>query len=102
MSADNGIYILETPDGNVFEYRVAHCQAIENLTYAEQNGDPEYVVRLFGDSEVFYDKTSALIAADKQAQEIMEWAPLEYGISTISLPHKFSKYVMRLVNKEQA
>lgn len=31
MSADNGIYILETRKGNEKEYRVAHLQAVENV-----------------------------------------------------------------------
>jgi hypothetical protein len=35
MSADNGIYILETPtsDGGL-EYRVAHLQAVENVEWS--------------------------------------------------------------------
>jgi hypothetical protein len=37
MSADNGVYILQTssPDGNGFEYRVAHLQAVDNV-YAKR------------------------------------------------------------------
>ena len=31
MSADNGIYILETTNNGEKEYRVAHCQAVDNI-----------------------------------------------------------------------
>jgi len=34
MSADNGVYILKTKD----QYRVAHLQAIENLSWSAIDG----------------------------------------------------------------
>ncbi len=93
MSADNGIYILETPIGFEKEYRVAHCQAIENICYGNDNGNPMWVVRLFGNSKVFHEKRDALLEADNQAEN----APiLEYGISTIRLPFAFYDYENRI------
>lgn len=41
MSADNGIYILETKRADGWEYRVAHLQAIENINYDEEAPDAE-------------------------------------------------------------
>lgn len=89
MSADNGIYILKT-EGD--EFRVAHCQAIENLTYGDPGGDEEYMLLLFSDSEVFGDEQEAMMKAKELYDEIMadEFCPVvEYGIQFISLPKKF-------------
>ena len=36
MSADNGIYVAQFPDG----YRVIHAQAIDNLWWNDESGDP--------------------------------------------------------------
>ena len=88
MSADNGIYILVTPitDSKVFEYRVAHCQAIENIDY-----DPKYLNLYFGECSVFLTKTDALREAAKQEEEIMTGPMpiLEYGIQFIRLNTPF-------------
>ena len=93
MSADNGIYILETPiGGREFEYRVAHCQGIDDLTYGNDEGDPELVVSLFGKAPVFPNKADALLEADRQASKV---TVLEYGISTIILPFSFYTYCSR-------
>lgn len=40
MSADNGIYILKTPKGEGYEYRVAHLQSIDDLYYNHEDPGP--------------------------------------------------------------
>jgi len=58
MSADNGIYVLETnaaPNGKLFgekEYRVKHLQAIENVEYDELAPSP---IRPTGDFHSMYE-----------------------------------------------
>lgn len=97
MSADNGVYILKTPRPMVqtqkgwfspqhgFEYRVAHCMAIDNIDYSDL-----YLPVYFGDSEVFLDKDEAFLFASNLAQEIMNnGCPLEYGVSFIEKPCEF-------------
>jgi len=91
MSADNGIYILKTParpirTGNsyqyqhgVFEFRVAHCQAIDNIDYSDL-----YLPAYFANSEVYKSHDDALSKAAQMAKEITdEGFPLEYGICLI-------------------
>lgn len=90
MSADNGIYILETPrppikTGNMYtnqkgyDYRVAHCTAIDNIDYSDL-----YLPLLFGNSKVYSSHDEALKAAIEIEKEIKEngWFT-EYGINTI-------------------
>ena len=91
MSADNGIYILKTPappikNGNyyesrngVFEWRVAECQAIENIDYSDL-----YLPLLFGNSPVYTSYDDAFKVACNMEKEIDdEGFPLEYGICDI-------------------
>lgn len=104
MSADNGIYILVTAgsEEGVREYRVAHAQAIENLSWqpdimpdtpavscqdeyceddhhdVEAGINSEYARMLFGKSTVFTDRASALGAA-ADMYELMD-GYVEYGI----------------------
>ncbi len=86
MSADNGIYILKTPappvkNGNYYtnqgkkEYRVAHCQAIDNIEYSDL-----YLPCYFGDSPVFDNYEDALELA-VQIEKDLEIC--EYGICDI-------------------
>ena len=51
MSADNGIYILETSGP---EFRVVECSAIDNITYdADDNGlNREFTQKIFGGCKV--------------------------------------------------
>lgn len=88
MSADNGVYILKTPARPIqhglgfyinqhgkFEFRVAHCQAIDNIDYSDL-----YMPLLFADSEVFESKEQAL----EEARKIYDSLDIcEYGICTI-------------------
>ena len=110
MSADNGIYILKTPDGKGgFEYRVKHCQSIENIYWDENNpgidnpeGNPVQVVKYFGECTVLTHLDNALILARGMEKEILDddFCPiLEYGINEIELPHPFSYYVSKCKEK---
>lgn len=95
MSADNGVYILKTSrrdDPTKSEYRVAHAQAIENVTQQDAfwaDIQPAYAVSIFGSSVVFDNKADALIEAGSIEDEILsdEFCPiLEYGICEVELP----------------
>lgn len=93
MSADNGCYILPTPElENGFftgrkEYRVNVCQAIENITIHQDDPLIEglplgmlYAVMLFGDSPVFKTEEDALVYAEHLAEK---FPYLEYGIAML-------------------
>ena len=103
MSADNGVYILKTParpikDGDcytnrhgVYEYRISHCQAIDNLDYSDL-----YVVAYFADSEIFYDEQEA----SKKAAELHDelgWT--EYGICFVEKDVCFPNMTVEEANK---
>lgn len=93
MSADNGIYVLESPLYGVAngervvtplcEYRVIEAQAIENIHYYKDGPlcDAE-IVRYFGRSVVFYGKALALLHAHGMEEKC---EILEYGVSIIRL-----------------
>ncbi|GAG43558.1 unnamed protein product [marine sediment metagenome] len=70
MSADNGIYIFQTKDG----YRVAHCQAIENISWQPNRKglNTETVEYYFGKCKVFKTRVQALEEADRLYEEIMK------------------------------
>lgn len=100
ISADNGIYILQTKKGDGFEYRVAHLQAVENYRWDDDkhtdSDDPQIQIKnareMWGECEVIVDRTSALQVADAMAQKILddEFCPiLEYGISFIKIDAEF-------------
>jgi hypothetical protein len=100
MSADNCIAFLSTPKkqgSNEKEYRVIHCQAIDNIYYdvkfAEcynRYGNPIEVVNYFGKAIVIDNYEEALNKATKLELEI---GYTEYGINYIELPHPFSYYI---------
>lgn len=90
MSADNGIYILKTlrsgimgPDEG-YEYRVAHCQAIENI-FSEDQQD-KFLIMYFGKCEVIEGRLEALVVAQDLYDE---YNMVEYGIQTITLEKEF-------------
>jgi hypothetical protein len=102
MSSDNGIYILKTPkdDGEGFDYRVIHAQAIENIYWDDVNKcegpdpNPAILLEYFGEAPVM-TKDEAAKKAFEMEEEILEddFCPiLEYGISTIELLHSFEWY----------
>jgi hypothetical protein len=92
MSADNGIYIVGSPKSELdstLEYRVAHCQAVENAVegdYVHTHCEPEvfdaYRVALFGRSQVYATIEDAQNQAYVLYRQIMEgsWPVLEYGV----------------------
>jgi hypothetical protein len=91
MSADNGIYVLKTPNFKTghSEFRVAHRQAIENIHYPGEQ--IKYLKMYFGDCEVFTSEAQAMLEASKLYDEIMEsdFPIIEYGISKIVLDREF-------------
>lgn len=106
MSADNGVYILKTParpvkKGNalfnrhgVFEYRIAHCQAIDNLDYSDI-----YMPLLFGNSKVHENEEDAI----KEAKTIHDDLPFsEYGIclveKRVTFPNMTSQEAYKAIN----
>lgn len=94
MSADNGIYILET-DGP--EYRVAHLQAVENINWNESLGREDSsddtaidnASRMWKGSAVHTSRQTALMEADKMARDC---PVLEYGISFIKIKRSFKEH----------
>jgi len=100
MSADNGIYILETrkppiKEGSSYtnqmksEYRVAYASAIDNLDASDL-----YMVVIFGDSLVYDDVEESIKVAKNMAKQ---FPYLEYGIIVI---HDYrNKYFPNMTSK---
>lgn len=98
MSADNGIYILQTIDSfkntgrgawvstagkGVVCYRVAHAQAIDNLSWYEENEPYNvgyFLHSVWGNSVPLYDLSEAEKLASEMEKEI---GYTEYGIQLI-------------------
>lgn len=84
MSADNGIYILETKGP---EYRVAYHQNIDEIygNFSDESfqwqGDPEVILEYFDKAPVFPSMESAL---DKAEELSYDYEYLEDGICVIS------------------
>jgi len=91
MSADNGIYILQTEGP---EFRVMHCQGIDNLSWDNVNScdtEEEDVLivnarDMFKGAPVFSEEDKAILFAHKESQEYMI---LEYGVQSITIARKF-------------
>jgi len=82
MSADNGIYILQTIDG----FRVVHVQAIENI-YDGDGFNLEAVAEYFGRSNILKNEVEAWEEAQILYDEIMndDYCPIiEYGVQFIN------------------
>ena len=83
ISADNGVYILETEGP---EYRVAYVNAIDNIfgeyndTTLHWDGDSEMILECFGKSKVFTDLTEAW---DYATTLSVAYAYLEDGVCLI-------------------
>jgi hypothetical protein len=82
LSSDNGIYIIEFPEG----FRVAYASAIENIDYYPE-GSQERKAELksyFGESPVYKTYQEAFKAAQNMYQDIDNDPDvcyvLEYGI----------------------
>lgn len=99
MSADNGVYILETNIKDSFEkeYRVAHATAVENIEWSDKIYDDKeitfgdcYLVLLFGCSKIYNKKDSQIEAFQIYEDIIRSDFPIcEYGISVIVLDKEF-------------
>jgi len=81
MSADDGIYILESKDG----FRVIYAAAIENVwewdsTYTSKHLIPKYLKEYFGEAKVLNSRDAAWEEALKQIKELPY---LQYGIRII-------------------
>ena len=79
MSADNGTYILQTTGTDGPEFRIVHCQAIDNIygQYIESTGrylpDPKSIVEYFGESVVYTDLETAWDEAFR-IEEQKDWS----------------------------
>lgn len=99
MSADNGIYVLETGAGDKKEYRVRELQAIENLefdpTVGKEVGSPDVRIknarRMWSGCDVFPTEDAALEEAERQFKEILksDYPVLKYGINVIRIERDF-------------
>ena len=84
MSADNGVYILKTKEG---QYRVITAQAIDNLNWSfihfrSEHYVPTRILEYFGNCRYTYNRDTAL----NIAQNIYNHLPVcEYGIQTIPI-----------------
>lgn len=93
MSADNGIYILQTRGP---EFRVAHLQAVDNVYYCwdgnsgDTTDDPDvWIVNarsMWYNCEVYINEDEAWEKARKLQEEIDY---TEYGISKIEIDREF-------------
>ena len=86
MSADNGIYILKTKDG---QYRVKHTQAIENI-YKNSDGDFNNLelYRYFRDCNVTKRHDTAFRIANRIYSEL---SIVEYGIVPIYVDNTWNE-----------
>jgi hypothetical protein len=102
MSADNGIYILQSPtEEGHDEFRVTHAQAIDNISFEpnKEGFNTEQLVEYFGKCKVITSKAEAQAVADGLLQQILndEFCPIvEYGICGIKLPFPFPVNFSRL------
>ena len=98
MSADNGIYVLQTCKavscGDIeYEYRIAYAMAIDNFDYYEKTSTKklkEYMVDVWGNSKVYDNRRDALQAAHELADRYLI---LEYGVRVIKTNYIFPEKV---------
>lgn len=87
MSVDNGVYILETKDGQI---RVAHSQAIESLFDSEGRYIQGQITKHFGNKY-----TKNMRQAVKIAQKIRNNLHIcEYGIQILPYCNKTWKQIV--------
>jgi hypothetical protein len=83
MSADNGVYVLQTYGP---EFRVAYAGAIDNIygpfndTTLHWDGDMDRMIDVFGSSKVFNNLEEALDEAERMSYD---YEYLEYGVCLI-------------------
>jgi hypothetical protein len=84
MSADNGVFVLQTKGP---EFRIAYAHAIDNIygkfndDTANWDGDMEAMVEYFGKSKVY---TSIEEALDEAERISYDYEYLEYGVCLIT------------------
>lgn len=88
MSADNGIYILETPKGDKKEYRVAHLQGIDNIYYHDATGDLITMWVMFSRASLFDSEEKATLKAHELSKD---YDVLEYGVSSLKIDKEFPR-----------
>lgn len=91
MSADNGIYILETPKpGNTYEYRIIEACGFD-INYKPDLGkfNSKSMYGYFKNAAICGDKALALALACDLAKDCYI---LEYGINIIKAPLPFDTY----------
>jgi len=82
MSADDGIYILQSKDG----FRVIYASAIENIYKTERHEfNPKYLKKYFGDASILDSRDEAWEEARLIYSELTNKGGmyLEYGITII-------------------
>ena len=83
MSADNGVFVLQTEGP---EFRVAYAGAIDNIygSFSDDTlrweGDMDRMIDVFGSSKVFNNLEEALDEAEKMSYD---YEYLEYGVCLI-------------------
>ena len=98
MSADNGIYILITPipHMDLKQYRVIHCQNIEDIYWSTEKKrevdeiQPDMLREKFGNVEPVSNLAVARSKAFEMAEDVeAEGHGLEYGIREIHYDKRF-------------
>ena len=96
MSADNGVYVLETKDG----FRVAELMAVENYLWDEEIGgdttDQDVWIKnareMWANSPHFKTEEEAMKYAKELYDKIMkDFGIVEYGISFITIDRNFKE-----------
>ena len=107
MSANNGVYILQTPsrEGG-YEYRIKHLQAVRNVYWdtgnSEETNDQDVWIRnarmMWAGCRPYTNKQDAFLEADKIYSTIDS---LEYGICIIKISRVFTggENSERIVNR---
>jgi hypothetical protein len=109
MSADNGIYILQTlrrrgaVPGGEYEYRVAHLQGVENYLWDSKrygkggySKNPDVWIKnarkMWRGCTVYVDRDEAFAEATRIYDEIMkdDFPIVEYGICEIVIDRLFT------------
>ena len=96
ISADNGIYILKTKEG---QYRVIHAQAIENLYDINDFNIlvSKQILEYYGESKYTYNKNVVRDIAFNMARNA---GYLEYGVQEIIVDKTWNE-ILKEARKEK-
>lgn len=102
MSADNGVYVLETNSraNDESEFRIAHLFAFENL-FTRPYDQPNHamLIRAFGRSPVYRSRAEAVgEAKDLLARTKRSGFECEYGILQFSLDMAFPASAIKVAD----